>query len=115
MSYDIELLFTNVVIAYIIKCILSMNFTDGVNPSKFFDTSIKNAETFVYKKPNKVPIHWTSKVPKRYKRNAENGDLSRSNQISMNFDQEEETVRENYRVLGSPTRFVNNFIRQFYQ
>ena len=41
-------------------------------------------------------IQWTSKVPKRFKRNAINGDLNRSYQISMNFDHEKETIREKY-------------------
>ena len=36
-------------------------------------------ETSVYRKPNKIPVQWKSKVPKRYKRNAINGDLNLPN------------------------------------
>ena len=61
----------------------NINFIVEVNPSKFLDDSnIKivdgKGETSVSRKPNKMPVHWTSKVPKRYKRNAINGDLNRS-------------------------------------
>ena len=62
-----------------------------------------------------MPVHWTSKVPKRYKRNAINGDLNRSYQISMNFDHEKEIIREKYHLAGFPTRFVDSVIHQFHQ
>ena len=62
-----------------------------------------------------MPVHWTSKVPKCYKRNAINGDLNRSYQISMNFDHEKEIIREKYHLAGFPTRFVDNVIHQFHQ
>ena len=58
----------------------NINCTVEVNPSKFLDSNIKivngKVETSVYRKPNKMPVHWTSKVPKRYKRNLINDDLS---------------------------------------
>ena len=58
----------------------NINFTVEVNPSKFLDSNIKifngKVKTSVYRKPNKMPVHWTSKVPKRYKRNLINDDLS---------------------------------------
>ena len=62
-----------------------------------------------------MPAHWTSRVPKRYKRNTINGDLNRSYQIRMNFDHEKEKIREKYRFTGFPTRFANNVIHQFHQ
>ena len=62
-----------------------------------------------------MPVHWTSKVPKRYKRNAINGDLNRSYQISINFDHEKEIIREKYHLAGFPTTFVDNVIHQFHQ
>ena len=57
-----------------------------------------------------MPVHWTSKVSKRYKRNAVNGDLNRSYQISINFDHEKETIRQKYWLAGFPDRFVDNII-----
>ena len=62
-----------------------------------------------------MPVHWTSKVPKRYKRNTINGDLNRSHQISMNFDHEKEIIREKYHLACFPTRFVDNVIHQLHQ
>ena len=95
----------------------NMNFTVKVNPLKFLDSNLKIAigklATSVYRKPNKMPVHWTSKVPKRYKRNAINGDLNRSYQISMNFDHEKEIIRGKYHIAGFPTRFVDNASHQF--
>ena len=60
-----------------------------------------------------MPVHWTSKVPKRYTMNAVNGELNRSYQISMNFDYEKETIREKYHSAGFPTKFIDNVIHQF--
>ena len=97
----------------------NINFTVKVNSSKFLDSNIKivngKVETSVYWKPNKMPVHWTSKVPKCYKRNAINDDLSRSYQISMNFDHEKEIIREKYHLAAFPTRFVDNVFHQFDQ
>ena len=62
-----------------------------------------------------TPLHWTSKVPKHYKRNAINGDVNRFYQISMNFDHEKEIIREKYHLAGFPTRFVDSVIHQFHQ
>ena len=62
-----------------------------------------------------MPVHWTSKIPKRYKRNAINGDLNRSYRISMKVDHEKEIIREKYHLAGFPTRFVDSVIYQFHQ
>ena len=46
-----------------------IKFTVEVNPDKFLDTKINNRNghttTSVYRKSTKLPVHWTSKVPKR--------------------------------------------------
>ena len=56
-----------------------LNFTIETNPKKFLDTRLllenDNIKTEVYRKPNKFPVQWKSQIPKRYKRNAINGDL----------------------------------------
>ena len=62
-----------------------------------------------------MPLHWTSRVSRRYKRNIINGDINQSCQISMNFEQEKETLGEKYRLAGFLTGFVDNVIRQFHQ
>ena len=52
------------------------------SPSKFPDTRllINNGiyETQIYRKETKIPTHWSSNVPKRYKRNAISVDLHQS-------------------------------------
>ena len=57
-----------------------INFTTETNPKKFLDTRplLENdiIKTDVYRKANKFPVHWKSQIPKRYKRNAINGDIS---------------------------------------
>ena len=50
-----------------------------INPSKFIGTRMDIKEdghynTEVYQEEAKRPIHWSSKVPKRYKRNSIKGD-----------------------------------------
>ena len=62
-----------------------------------------------------MPIHWTSKVSKRYERNAINGNLNRSYQIGMNSDHEKERIRGKKYLAGFPTRFVDNVNHQFRQ
>ena len=58
---------------------LNIKLTIEVNPSKFLDTEImiKNGiiETSVAAKESEIPNHWSSAVPKKYKRNAALGDL----------------------------------------
>ena len=63
----------------------NIKWTIEVNPSKFLDTEImvKNGiiETCVVVKESKIPNHWSSAVPQKYKRNAILGDLHKANKI----------------------------------
>ena len=58
-----------------------IKFTIETNSKKFLDTRLlmenEIIQTEVYRKANKFPVHWKSKIPKRYKRNAINSDLYR--------------------------------------
>ena len=95
-----------------------INFTVEVNPSKFLDTDISliaNSPclTRVYRKPNKFPVHWSSQVPIRYKRNAIRGDLYRSSRISSCFEEEIKKIKEKYVLADFPERFINSVIRNF--
>ena len=95
-----------------------IHFTIELQPSKFLDTNINiplndTAVTSVHRKLNKLPTHWSSKVPKRYKRNAINSDLNRSHRISMNFTAEKEIIRDKFNTAGFPVRFVESVIEQF--
>ena len=59
----------------------------GENPRKFLGTEIirKNStiSTQVFTKLTKFPVHWGSKIPTNYKRNAINSELHRAKQISQ--------------------------------
>ena len=59
----------------------NIKLTVEVNPSQFLDTEImiKNGiiETSAVVKESKIPNHWSSAAPKKYKRNAILGDLHR--------------------------------------
>ena len=88
------------------------------NPSKFLDTKLLRQEngkyeTLVYRKSSKLPSHWSSKIPKRYKRNNILGDLHRSKRISSNFQHEVREIRNKYSKADYPIRFVNSIINKF--
>ena len=94
-----------------------ITFTVEENPEKFLDTNIKITDgkvtTSVHRKVNKLPTHWSSRVPKRYKRNTINGDLHRSYVISSNFENEKSLIKEKYLSAGYPIRFIESVIQQF--
>ena len=95
-----------------------INFTVEKNPSKFLDTALlinddRSYETRVYRKPNKLPTHWFSKTPIRYKRNAITGDLYRSKKISSCFTEEVDYIIDKYTNAGFPKNFVVSTIDNF--
>ncbi|XP_066925101.1 uncharacterized protein [Clytia hemisphaerica] len=95
----------------------NIRFTIETQPTKFLDTDITliNGQviTSVHRKQNKHPTHWSSKIPKRYKRNTINGDLNRSYRISNNYNKEKEIIREKFREAGYPIRFTESVIKDF--
>ena len=67
-----------------------INLTIEVNPCKFLD------RTEVFRKTSKLPVHWSSRVPKRYKRKAVIGDLHRSKRIYSNFEMAIEVIKRRF-------------------
>ena len=61
----------------------------------------------VYRKTTKQPTHWSSKIPKRCKRNMILRDLHRSNRIFIS------QKYSSYEKADYPKRFINSVIRQF--
>ena len=96
-----------------------LNFTVENEPEKFLDSKfIKNEETRtfsirVFHKPNKLPAHWSSQIPRRYKRNAILCDLHRAYAISDDFDAEIIGIRERFLHSGFPSGFINETIHNF--
>ena len=73
---------------------------------------IKNGivETSVVVKESKIPNHWSSAVPKKYKQNAILGDLHRAHKISSNFELEKQRIKKNYLSVNfSYTSIQSNF------
>ena len=70
-------------------------------------------ETQVHRKKTKLPIPWTSSIPKRYKRNSIKTELYRAKRISSNFTSEVTVIRNKFESAGHPKRFVNSIIREF--
>ena len=77
-------------------------------------TNINGAYKFnVYRKNTKLSSPWTSKTPKRYKRNTINGDLNRSKRISSNFEEEIPLIKEKFRKADYQLRFINSVVNEF--
>ena len=95
----------------------NIHFTIENNPEKCLDTKISfsgtQVVTEVVSKENKLPVHWQSNFPKRYKRNIINGELHRAKKISTDFDKELVNIKENFKNAGYPYRFVNSMIACF--
>ena len=70
-------------------------------------------ETSVYRSENKLPVHWKSRIPKKYKRNAINTDIHRAAKISSNFQNEKTVIKDKFQKAGFPPRFVESVFRQF--
>ena len=64
----------------------NVRYTIEIKPEKFLDTKIvynnDSITTEVKRNERKLPVHWSSKVPKRYKRNAIISDLNRAARIA---------------------------------
>ena len=95
----------------------NINFTLERNPVKFLDTQISFSNdqiiTAVVSKDNKLPVHWSSKIPKRYKRNTINGELHRAEKIASNFTTELERIRLKFKKASYPKPFVESVITSF--
>ena len=75
------------------------------NPTKFLDTEIIRRgceiETKVYNKSKKLPVHWSSKIPTKYKRNAITGELHRAKRIADDFNFEVKRITKKFHQLVS--------------
>ena len=82
----------------------NINLTLEKKDKRFFDTQIikeKNRiKTQVFVKKPIHPVHWSSKVPFRYKKNAINGELHRAKKISSNFQSEIARIKAKFLNAG---------------
>ena len=97
----------------------NIKLTTEENPTKFLDTEIVRHNstiiTKVYTRSKKFPVHWGSKIPLRYKRNAITGELHRANKIASNFSNEIKRIKIKYLQAGFPIHVINDVFRRFNQ
>ena len=67
----------------------------------------------VFKKPGKLPTHWKSEVPTKWKRNCITGALHRAKRISTDFDKDIKTLETSFINAGYPKRFISHTINNF--
>ena len=95
----------------------NITFTVEENPTHFLDTEFqyKNGSfsTNVFKKPGKLPIHWSSQVPLSYKRNAILSALYRAKRISSNLTMELIKIRSTFTKAGYPFWFIDKTFKEF--
>ena len=92
-------------------------FTVEMKLDKFLDTKMKKSEDGQYEtsvnRNRKKPMHWTSKVPKKIKRNIITNDLHRAKKISSDFAKEKDIITLKYVNAGYPKRFIESIARDF--
>ena len=97
----------------------NIKVTIEINTAKFLDTKIsRNDEEItcnVKQKEHKLPFHWSSAVPKNYKRNLITGDLHRASKISSNIEHEIKIIKSKYIKAGYPLAFISSVIDTFHQ
>ena len=69
--------------------------------------------TEVNRKDRKLPMHWTSKIPKLYKINSITSDLNRALRISSCLNDEISRIRLKFLNADYPLRFINTVIKHF--
>ena len=93
-----------------------IRFTVEKNLNKFLDTKLHlengNNKTSVNRN-KKMPMHWSSKVPKKIKRNIITNDLHRAKKISTDFNAETKEINQKYEKAGYPKRFVESIVKYF--
>ena len=95
----------------------NINFPVEENPDHFLDTAFTYGndgfDCKVYKKPGKLPTHWTSEVPMKWKRNCITGALHRAKNISTNLDRDIKEIKTTFLNAGYPKKFVSYTIDNF--
>ena len=95
----------------------NIKFTLEQNPKRFLDTQIikenNQIKTQVFVKKSMYPVHWSSKVPFRYKKNAINSELHRAKKISSNFQSEIVRIKVKFLNAGFPHKVIESTITYF--
>ena len=69
--------------------------------------------TQVFSKSTKLPVHWSSIIPVRYKSNGITGELHWAKRIASDFSKELKRIRQKYWNAKFPLKFINETICNF--
>ena len=93
-----------------------MKHTVEVKPDIFLDTKIvysnDSIATEVKCNERKLPVHWSSEVAKRYKRNVIIGNLNRATGIASFAADEIPKMKQIFLHTEYPHRFINSVINK---
>ena len=93
-----------------------IKFTVEENLNKFLDTKLQLIDGCYNTSVNrnrKLPMHWSSKVPKKFKRNVINNDLHRASKISSDINKEIKEIKQKYNYADFPKNYVVSVIKDF--
>ena len=97
----------------------NITFTIKENPTKFLDTEIvRNNSAIIIKvhtRSKTFPVHWSSRIPLKYKRNAITGELHRASKIASNFSDKLKRIKIKCLQAGFPIHIINDVFRRFNQ
>ena len=95
----------------------NIKFTVEENPTHFLDTELHFTEnsfsTSVFRKPGKLPVHWSSQVPRNWKKNAILTSLHRAKRIASSWESEVRKIKEIFSKAAYPMWFINKTINDF--
>ena len=97
----------------------NMKYTVEVKPEIFLDTKIVYSNDVitieVKRNDRKLPIHWSSKIPKSYKRNAIISYLDRATHIASFSADEIPKIKQKFLNDDYLYRFINSVINNFHE
>ena len=96
----------------------SMKFTVEENPTHFLDTELHvtgtSFSTSVFRKPGKLPVHWSSQVPRNWKKNAIITLLHRAKRIASSWESEVSKIKEIFSKAAYPMWFINKLLMSLF-
>ena len=97
----------------------NITLTIEQNPTEILDAEIKRNNsaiiTKIYTRSNKFHVHWSSKMPLRYKCNTITGELHRANKIASNFSNETKRIKIKNLLAGFPSLVINDIFHRLNQ
>ena len=97
----------------------NIKFTIEENPTHFLDTELHFTEnsfsTSVFRKPGKLPVYWSSQVPRNWEKSAILISPHRTKRIASSWESEVRKIKEICSKAAYPMWFINKTINEFIQ